>query len=62
MRAARPTPYGWLWAATTSGALGEGVSLSVLPLRQMNHDMRLVSCGTGSNSTPIGDSCERMLP
>lgn len=28
----RPTPFAWLWASTTSGALAEGISLSVLPL------------------------------
>ena len=32
MRTSHPTAYGWLWMATTSGALGEGISLSVLPL------------------------------
>ena len=32
MRMSRPTGYGWLWMASSSGALGEGISLSVLPL------------------------------
>lgn len=32
MRLARPTPFGWLWTSTVSGALAEGISLSVLPL------------------------------
>lgn len=28
----QPTPYRWLWTASTSGALGDGITLSVLPL------------------------------
>jgi MFS family permease len=32
MQIRHPTPYAWLWSSTTSGALAEGISLSVLPL------------------------------
>lgn len=32
MGAAKNRPFRWLWTATASGALGEGISLSALPL------------------------------
>lgn len=45
MQIRRPTPYAWLWSSTTSGALAEGISLSVLPLlmSSLTRDPVLVS-------------------
>lgn len=45
MQTRRPTPYAWLWSSTTSGALADGISLSVLPLlmSSLTRDPVLVS-------------------
>lgn len=45
MQIRRPIPYDWLWSSTTSGALAEDISLSVLPLlmSSLTRDPVLVS-------------------